>query len=371
MEKEILKVEYLLERLREIKIPSLTSSSYPINEIEEKAKFFSIYHDPKFIYSHIPEERLIQNLNTLRIIKNKLREEDVNIDIKLLAEGIIKRKENEIMYLLNLGKKTNIEYSVKIDGSPSYETYKIAINMAENIEPEKDEEVMDVFTARKFFTHMLNKYGLNWKVIIDKGIAVSVCGDRNALILPLNRKFTPKDILRLGVHEIGTHIFRKENTRRQRYLLFKFPFPNYLIAEEGLALYHEYKHDLMSKQKLKEYALRYIAVYSMYELNSFKETFRQLMDFNIPREDAWRITLRAYRGGGMIKDYVYLEGFLSVKNIIERKGKRMETLLMCCMTDLNHIDLIKQMINQGIINYPYYTEFIPLISEKEIIAPSF
>ena len=359
MEREIKQVEDILEMLGNISIPSIIRYSYPINEKEERAKFFSVRnYIPRFVYSKPNEERLINKLKLLNKIKKKLREKDVNIDVKMLVEGMLKRKENEILFLLNLGSKNNIIVAKDIDGPPTYETYKIAINMVEHIGDESKEGRIKAKDAANYFSEVLNNYGLMWKVVIDDNrIAVSVDSNGKKLYLPLHRDYSFYELQRLSVHEIGTHIFRKENADKQRIILFRKTFPNYLITEEGMAIYHEYKYNLLDKQRLKEYALRYIATYLTYNGRPFSYTFNSLYDLGVNRDDAWRITLRAWRGGGLIKDYVYLEGFLRVKRFVELHGKRGEEIIMCCRNSIDYYSFMKDAMAMGIVSLPKYNDF--------------
>lgn len=362
MEREIKQIEDILHLIRKIKLTdNLIQISYPLNEKEEKAKFFSISnYKPKFVYSSTNHNKITKILQEIKTIKDKIKGRDVSAEIRIIIEGMLKDKENTALMLLHLGKKEYRILSQHLYGTPKHETYKIALDMINNISWEQEEKSINVEEGKRYFEEVLHLFGLNnWKVMISSNhIAVSVNTKRKTITIPKSRKFTLNDIKRLIVHEIGTHVFRAENALRQKIDLLKYPFPNYILTEEGMALYREFKNNLMDHYTLKEYALRYVAVYDMLMNNDFNHTFSILNEY-VSREDAWRISLRAYRGGGQVKDYVYLEGFLTIKGIIDRKGNKVEELLNCCLSNYEYLPLLEKLKKDGLLFPPYYNNINP------------
>jgi hypothetical protein len=147
------------------------------------------------------------------------------------------------------------------------------------------------------------------------------------------------------VHEIGTHILRAENGKRQPFQMFVHGFPDYLSTEEGLAVINEERFGLLSNYMIKQYAARTIAA-KMSQTKSFREVYDYLVNFLGPGE-VFKIVLRAKRGiedtskpGGYPKDFVYLKGYLALRELIDKRkcadGSDDEAFVDSLVTSLYH-----------------------------------
>ena len=129
--------------------------------------------------------------------------------------------------------------------------------------------------------------------------------------------------------------------------IFSHGFPNNEETQEGLAVFSEYMSNNLTITRLKELAYRVIAVDSLAKGYSFSRTFRMLHNqYDLEREEAFYITVRAHRGGGFTKDYLYLTGLKKVYNYYH-EGKDLSLLLTGKVT-LEYVDDIASLIKKGL-----------------------
>jgi hypothetical protein len=169
----------------------------------------------------------------------------------------------------------------------------------------------------------------DWKISIENMTAkMSVNNILKKIKIKSESKFGRKEIERLKVHEIGTHVRRYENGKIQGNKIFQSGFPNYLSTEEGLAIYSEHKTELISNRTIRKYALRVlVAAYAN------KVDFYKLFDYTnnfIDDDEAFSMIVRIKRGlsdtsqlGGYTKDQVYLKGFIEVSKLSSSDIKKL------------------------------------------------
>lgn len=291
----------------------------PINTSDEKKKVFSDNnYNPKFKYN--PTRKSLDGVEKILLSLKS----DNSIYGQLLRKKIIEFY-NVLLMVKNVGKKEFTDYSVKIYGKPSSDLVREAKKILKIDEEEVWKRYSKLSMQKKFLDEFrMNNY--NWDVKHKEMVAgAAISTKRRTLVLNEERDFSESDVNRLIVHEIGTHVRRFENGKKQKYKMFSFGFPGYLETEEGLAAYNEYKCGLLSPRILKGYAGRVIAN-SMSLRGSFCTVYNCLLEY-FPKNDAWTLALRSKRGlkdtskpGGFTKDHIYLKGFLKVKDFVENGG---------------------------------------------------
>ncbi|MFW5865776.1 MAG: tyrosine/phenylalanine carboxypeptidase domain-containing protein [Nanoarchaeota archaeon] len=186
-------------------------------------------------------------------------------------------------------------------------------------------------TPRKLGESLLSRirsYGLSgWTVEYGNYLSsVSVSSGTRTVRIKKGVMFSKKQLDKLLIHEVGTHILRMENGHRQRFRIFAHGLPGYLPTEEGLAGYNERRNGLGSAQIERAYALRALATHL-----SVSQGFVQVYDGIRPFVDddytAFLIVTRAKRGlgdtsrpGGYLKDHCYLQGKLLIEEFLARGG---------------------------------------------------
>ena len=238
----------------------------------------------------------------------------------------IKLIDTTIDKLQHFSKKDDKDFSswlTLLYKQPSKELVSYAQEMLENISTTdiiKQPRTISAFKVKHMLEEELKKRGFNeWKVFIKNIPArMSVSSMKRELKIKENSKFSKLEVDRLIVHEIGTHIQRFENGKKQPYQIFRYGFSGYLETEEGLAIYSEEKSSLLSSYDRRKYCMRVLA--ANYACNhDFYDLFIYLhkkLDF----DDAFSMATRIKRGlidssqlGGYTKDQVYLSGYRRLK----------------------------------------------------------
>ncbi len=328
----------------------------PLNEQEERALFIEgrtdaprfVYKEPSYDFKYV-EERLgdikEKIVCCLEYPFSKLYLEKIN-ELTLINE-----------LLQNIGKREKMVYlSSKLYGLPSEFLVEFSYRILDNVVNTKEvsEKMFTSEYLANYFREIMRSYGIDdWKVEVYEGNNVQFYAMENKILVPRYRRFSYKEMNRLRVHEIGVHFLRSINGKMQPYKIFYFGFPNYLSTEEGLAVYVEYLTGFVDSYMLRQYAGRVLAVYSVVENKSFRECYEMLLEKGFSKDEAWKLTLRAYRGGGFVKDHVYLQGYV---DIATRKPSKDDLIaLYTGKVSLKNLDLIKMLLKEGKIKYPLHT----------------
>jgi len=125
-----------------------------------------------------------------------------------------------------------------------------------------------------------------------------------------------------------------------------------LPTEEGLTSYFEELTGNTSDEMMRDYAGRVIAVDSVCQDLTFKKTFERLKDHSFTDDQAWNLAVRAHRGGGYIKDHVYLEGLTIVKDFAA-KGGDFKTLYVG-KVGIDHLPLVEKLLEEGVLQEAKY-----------------
>lgn len=193
-----------------------------------------------------------------------------------------------------------------------------------------DKENQSAADAGLYFEDRLKSFGFSgWQVIHESMPAkIRINSIQKVIYVNIYASFSDRELQRLAVHEIGTHVVRRENGAKQPYEIFKFGFPKYLECEEGLAIFSEEKAGLLSDFEFGKYCLRTIAC-SLAKSSQFSEIFDILCRYT-SSEHAYAITARVKRGlsdsgelYGYTKDQLYLSGYLKLKAMSKADVKRL------------------------------------------------
>lgn len=324
----------------------------PLNIIEEKEKFISRLknngkYNPIFKY-----ERLKLNeefyLNNLLYFENEFKK--YSNPISLLYLELIQKDLEWINHLFEREKSEFCEWLSELYGRPSYSLYTKALDTLKSI---PIEEVVGNQITPNEMTEIVSKKLKernfeNWKIEIKNSSArISIDSITKTISIKSDSIFTISEIDRLVVHEIETHVLRYENGSKQKYLIFRKGFPNYLIAEEGLAILGESKNKVLLSNDLAKYCSRLIASYICFELD-FSDTFYVINQY-LNASDSFDIVARVKRGlidtancGGFTKDQIYYSGFLEVRNLPKEKIRKL-FLGKISLEKLNVVDEIKDI----------------------------
>ncbi|NQU79815.1 DUF1704 domain-containing protein [Candidatus Woesearchaeota archaeon] len=248
--------------------------------------------------------------------------------------------------LKNRGSSRFTIFAKKIYGVPSRDVLERSVSFL-SLESIKEKKTIGSLEAAARIQAELNHYGFDYKVD-QKQMSASamVIVSKRKVYVRDNFNYSENFVRRLVIHEIGTHVLRAENGREQPFMIFFHGMPKYLNTEEGLAVVNEERFGLLNKENMKNYAARAVAV-KMAMNRSFSDIFRYLLTFFNPAT-AFRIATRAKRGlsdtskpGGCPKDYVYIDGYIKVKDFISNGGNIND--LYIGKVGIEHLDMLKDV----------------------------
>jgi uncharacterized protein (TIGR02421 family) len=152
-------------------------------------------------------------------------------------------------------------------------------------------------------------------------------------------------------HEVGTHILTYFNGSQQPFQILAYGLAEYDELQEGLAVLAEYLVGGLSRTRLRLLAGRVVASYAIVDGASFIETFRLLdRTYDFDQRTAYNITMRTYRGGGLVKDAVYFRGLLELMRYIREGGEIIP--LLVGKVGRRHVPIIQELKHRHIIKAP-------------------
>ena len=320
------------------------------NNIEtEKAKFFNSKYltDPKFTYPKRDFDKFSLHKEFFALKIDDIEDErlrDFYEDIIYFYSGLIQCIET-------IGKGKRFYYnSLRSFGTPTendVENAKFILHFES--EDENDSLFQPKYSAsesHQFFRKYSRNYDFSYEIKNSSamGAIAMVSNTAQALVLNENHTFSQNEINILTNHEIGVHMVTTMNGMLHPLKIFSHGFPNNEETQEGLAVFSEYMSGNLTIKRLKELAYRVLAVDSLAKGYDFSRTFRLLHNgYDLDREQAFYITVRAHRGGGFTKDYLYLTGLKKIYNY-HSEGKDL-SLLLTGKVSLEFVDDISYMID--------------------------
>ncbi len=187
------------------------------------------------------------------------------------------------------------------------------------------------------------------KVIEDSVVDIQVTKRENILVKK-GATFQKNRLEALLVHEIGTHVFRFENGKRQPLRILERGTAGYLRTEEGLAIWNQNQLGLPLGEKQVKPAYLIVAIY-MAEKMGFRDLFHYLQStFNLDNELAWNLCIKSKRGledpeenAAFTKDMVYFTGLRDIERFVEKRAVNNLYIGKICIDDLKYMEHIKDL----------------------------
>ena len=261
--------------------------------------------------------------------------------------------------ILHAGERDIVlENSIQLFGKPDDDLVLYAKSILEEIPATEAPKIIPASEIKKALEAAFVRYGLSneWRVEYSNKYATTIYNMQKKITVCENRLFAEIDANRLAVHEIGVHALRSANNALQSQKIIETNlYRDYLPTEEGLASLAEEITGTSSPEQMRMYAGRVVALSCMLEGLTFRGTFRQLQQHKFSDEQAWTLSVRVHRGGGLTRDVTYLKGYRMMKDYYENGGDLRP--LYVGKVSLAHIDLIKEMLADGRLVYPKYLPY--------------
>ncbi|NQX85950.1 MAG: DUF1704 domain-containing protein [Flavobacteriaceae bacterium] len=345
--KALLEIDRYIDKL--VKKIELLNYVNPLNIESEKNKFFDSRYltDPHFVYPNIDFDKFKLHREFFALPIEKIE----NPHIKDLYEEIIYSYSCIIQCIETIGEGRKFYYnSLRSFGTPTEKD----VENARFILHFEDDSNADYFQPKYLakdtepaFKRFSEQYDFSYNISYSDtmGAIAMVLNNSKTLVLNSNHTFSDNEIGVLTNHEIGVHMLTTMNGLLHPLKIFSHGFPNNVETQEGLAVFSEYMSGNLTIKRLKELAYRVIAVDSLAKGYSFSKTFRLLHNtYDLNREDAFYMTVRAHRGGGFTKDYLYLTGLIKVFNY--HKQCKDLSLLLTGKVSMEYVDTIQYLIQE-------------------------
>ncbi len=202
--------------------------------------------------------------------------------------------------------------------------------------------------------------GVDGTVQVIPGVSSGLMVSKNRLLVPSRSRIPRNRVDALIQHEIGTHLVTYFNGKAQRFTLLRSGFAGYEELQEGLAVLAEYLTGGMTPARLRTLAARVVGVDAVANGASFVDVFRLLCRYGFSRQQSFNITTRIYRGGGFIKDCIYLRGLLTVLDYL-REGGEFEPLFVGKIA-ARHIPIVRELQSRKVLEAP---KFLPRYITRE------
>ena len=308
---------------REIKLLSYLN---PQNLETQKQLFFEHKtYQPQFQYRDL-------KINTSDL-RNELRKIPiVNHELFPLYKKKIQELNHRLDLLDSIDSVRLGDFSKKVFGGVSRTLYQEALKFVKHNEEKHKIDPSEEFDLKKsieILEEFLKKHNLgHWKLKILEDAVVDIqVTKKDTILLKKGAKFQENRLKALLVHEIGTHVFRYENGKRQPLELLARGTAGYLKTEEGLAVWNQNQLKLALGEKYLTPAYLIIAIYMAGKMG-FVDLYHYLLStFKITEELAWKLCVKTKRGlknteirTTFTKDAIYFAGNKEVERFVKNGG---------------------------------------------------
>ena len=314
----------------------------PQNLVSERQKFLKMHshsktYEPQFGYrspnlAEINNLKIaLSNLNTHKSLPKPFNEAynlALTYSVKMcdLVLAFEEKNDQKVSRLSELifGRpdKHLVSIAKKVVGGPN-----IPICLSQNT----DKKVVTSDALANAIQERMDQYDMQWQVVLSSESVsrVSVQPIKRVITIRRDLLFSQRDIQKILIHEVDTHMLRAENGKRcWEPGIFEIGFHDAEKVEEGLALYNEQLQQVSSLDFERIIALHVLGI-NYAASHTFSETFDWVAqyfpndpDYAFHRVLRWKRGLhRQDRPGAFAKDLVYFLGFLELKNYISRGGK--------------------------------------------------
>lgn len=169
------------------------------------------------------------------------------------------------------------------------------------------------------------------------------------LLVPGTRSIPVHRLEPLLQHEIGTHVVTHWNGRAQPFRLLSAGLARYDELQEGLAVFAEYLSAGLTPARMRILAARVSAAHQVSDGATMVDVWRDLhRTWGFSERSAFQVAMRVLRGGGFVKDSVYLRGLQAVLDYLA-DGGHLETLLVGKIAT-EHAPIIEELQRRGVLN---------------------
>ncbi|MGD8606258.1 MAG: DUF1704 domain-containing protein [Myxococcales bacterium] len=183
-------------------------------------------------------------------------------------------------------------------------------------------------------------------------IANAAVGERTVFIS--DRSYGACEAQRLATHEVYGHLVSAFNGRTQRMGIFSVGTASSFADQEGVAIYLEELAGQLDAERRRTLAGRLLAAHAMHRGVSFGDTALALVrEHRFSAAEAVTLCERAFRGGGVARDAVYLSSWLRVRRAAEQ-GQASLWELQLGKVSIGALPEVRRLAREGLVQPPTY-----------------
>lgn len=327
----------------------------PVNTERERKKFMAARgnYEPDFKYKPININPFLMKRELHNLPIEKIRDKR----IKEMYADVINAYSRKIDMLTTIGTSKFLSNSVHYFGLPTQEDLDNARFILHR-NHQKDyipSETIKIEAAKDIFKRITKEYGFDCEIVVSDKITSKalVLNSKKQVVLKKGAEYFIDEIEGLVHHEVGVHMVTTQNSLLQPLKIFNIGLPVNTHTQEGLAICSEYYSGNLTIHRLRELALRVIAVESMVKEFNFQRTCRLVHEkYGMDANDAFYLVTRVFRGGGFPKDFLYLSGFREVLRFF-KQGVDISPLLIG-KVHADYMPLIVDLTERGYLQQPKY-----------------
>lgn len=322
----------------------------PQNFKQEKAAFFesNFSKSPSFTYS----TKTVDSFRLKRGLFNLPVDGVGDEGLYTLYSEVIESYVDKIDQYKSVGTPDFLYDSFRYYGEPSEKDIRNANFILHLPDLESNSDVIlssdEIVSKLELFAQT---EGYQYQIKLDDSMIANALVSGITVKVNSAARISETEVNALAHHELGVHLVTTLNARSQPLKILAMGCPANTMTQEGLAILSEYLAGYMTLPRLKVLALRVLAVESMIDDYDFKKTFLLLKEHhNVSDDLAFTITARVYRGGGLTKDYLYLQGLHQMLNAYETRDDFIN--LLSGKVSIEHLSLITGLIDKGHLKKP-------------------
>ncbi len=329
----------------------------PVN-VEEAYRRFK-----KSGYREIPRFEYRPRMIEPQLLKRKLYKVPLErLEDPVLSQIFFEKQEEldrQITLITDRGTSKFLYGSLQLYGDIKDSQHDLAVEIMEKAGAHPREKApRDKVDARYFLKQAKKEISayrsiypeFNAEAEIVEGLS-SLMVSRNKLMIGEHFSVARSRVLPLLQHEVGTHLLTYFNGKAQPFKQLYTGLAGYDETQEGLAVMAEYLVGGLSLPRMRVLAARVITAKNLTDGADFIEAFDVLTKtYGMTRVSAFTITKRIFRGGGFIKDAIYLRGWMKMINYLKSGGDF--ELLLSGKLNTKHVAFVKELRMRHILKPP-------------------
>lgn len=331
----------------------------PINIQQEQKRFLSNpnRYTPVFRYRQLGIDPYVFREKLYRLPVSQIHDPI----LQGLYRATVNHMANKIDMIATVGTDKFLYNSLRYYGEPTPADIANAHFILYSPEipnlPEEEKSCITAEDCKRIFEEEAKSRNMDIRVQLSNRIVAKAMVENDKTTLLVNRNVQPTQVSLNALihHELGVHMVTTINGKKQPLKIFSLGFPNNTRTQEGLAILSEYLSGNLRVYRLKELALRVLAVQMMVSGMHFRQVFRVLTENHEMNEaTAFRLCARVFRGGGFTKDYLYLRG---LKDLLSYHQENDLTPLLCGKVSQEYTGVVKDLLVRGMIPKPHFQAF--------------